>query len=97
MASIKYKKENDNSFLRPASALLNKGDNSYVWIFNPSTDTVNLRKVKVEQLTTDGYALITSGVKENEEVVTAGINSLKEGQTVKKLKPVSKTNIGGIL
>lgn len=97
MVRIKYKNENDNSFRIPASALLNKGDNSYVWIFNPSTDTVNLRKVKVEQLTTDGYALITSGVKENEEVVTAGINSLKEGQTVKKLKPVSKTNIGGIL
>jgi hypothetical protein len=40
---------------------------------------------------------ISSGLKAGELIVTAGVHSLKEGQKVQPLAPVSKTNVGGLL
>jgi hypothetical protein len=42
-------------------------------------------------------AFISSGLSAGEVIVTAGVRSLKDNQTVKPLPMVSKTNIGGLL
>ena len=97
MVTICYKNEKINSFSIPTSSLLHREGKTYVWILNPENHTVKLCVVKVAEITTDGFALVTSGLKEGDEVVTAGINTLKEGQKVKKLASLTPSNIGGIL
>lgn len=41
--------------------------------------------------------MIDQGLEEGEMVVTAGVHKLKEGMKAELLKPVSATNIGGLL
>ena len=58
---------------------------SYVWVIDEKTMTVQKRKVKTGKLTEAGV-LIEEGVKPGEWVVTAGVHTLREGQEVKILK-----------
>lgn len=85
------------SFYIPVSSVFNENGNAYVWIYNASTSEVNKRKVETGSLTGNGNIRITAGLGENESVVTAGVNSLEEAQQVQVMKPVSETNIGGLL
>ena len=41
--------------------------------------------------------IVSEGLAPGEIVVSAGVHSLKEGMEVELLKPVSKTNVGGLL
>lgn len=58
---------------------------SYIWVIDENTMTVQKRKVKTGKLTEAGV-LIQEGVKPGEWVVTAGVHTLREGQEVKILK-----------
>lgn len=58
---------------------------SYVWVIDEKTMTVQKRKVKTGKLTEAGV-LIEEGVKPGEWVVTAGVHTLREGQEVKILE-----------
>ncbi len=58
---------------------------SYIWVIDENTMTVQKRKVKTGKLTVAGV-LIEKGVKPGEWVVTAGVYTLREGQKVKILK-----------
>ena len=44
-----------------------------------------------------GNVLILSGLKGDETIVVAGVSVLNEGEKVEVIKPVSETNIGGLL
>ena len=55
------------------------------------------RPVKIRQILKDGRMVLDEGIENGEWVVTAGVHKLKEGMTVELLKPVSKTNVGGLL
>ena len=55
------------------------------------------RSVKVANLTTDGRALVSSGIADGDMIISAGTATLKEGQKVKALPEKSSTNVGGIL
>jgi RND family efflux transporter MFP subunit len=59
-------------------------DKTYVWIFDPDTDTVSSREVKTEALTEAGIRIV-EGLENGEWVATAGANYLQEGQKVKLL------------
>jgi RND family efflux transporter MFP subunit len=78
----------------PLSAILKSNDGSMVWVYN--NGKVNNRRVTVKELTSDGRAVITSGLSANELVVSAGTCSLKENEPVKPLQTASSTNIGGV-
>ncbi len=66
----------------PASALLMAEGRSFVWVVDVKAETVSRRPVEV--LRKDGGRLqIKSGIQPGERIVTAGANSLTEGQTVK--------------
>lgn len=54
---------------------------SYVWVVNQDTNTVARREVVTGNLTQVGLT-ITEGLKVGELVVTSGVNSLSENQTV---------------
>jgi RND family efflux transporter MFP subunit len=71
-----------NSILRvPASAILTKDDETFVWIVDPSASTVSLHKIAIAR--DEGGIRVTGGLSAGARVVTAGIHSLKEGQQVR--------------
>ena len=66
----------------PATALTEDNDVPAVWIVNPTTLVVTLRRVKVQRLE-PAMAFIADGLAAGDIVVTAGVNSLRNGQTVR--------------
>ncbi len=65
----------------PTGALWQQGQGSAVWVFDAANGTVAARTVQVAGL--DGNeALIVSGLQPGEEVVSAGVHMLTQGQRV---------------
>ena len=71
----------------PVSATFTDTDGkaSFVWVVDEGTGKVARREVKTGPLTNVGVEIL-SGLKPGEWVVTAGVNSLKEGQTVRLMR-----------
>ena len=66
----------------PETALLRKDGKPHVWLVDAAKGEVRL--APVETGTAAGrYLPVTSGLKEGDRVVTAGVNSLEEGQKIK--------------
>jgi RND family efflux transporter MFP subunit len=65
----------------PASAVLSKDGENFVWAVNLPASTVSLRKVDLAQ--DEGGFRVTGGLDAGTRVVTAGIHSLKQGQQVR--------------
>jgi membrane fusion protein, multidrug efflux system len=71
------------SFMRlPASALLEKNGREQVWIVDPASLKVSLRDVKILRKS-DDVVVIASGLDPAMRVVTAGVHTLVEGESVK--------------
>ncbi|MGQ9369148.1 efflux RND transporter periplasmic adaptor subunit [Azospirillum sp. ST 5-10] len=68
----------------PAAALLERDGRTRVWVVDPRSRTVALRDVRVAGRD-DGVVRIAEGLDAGVRVVTAGVHSLDEGQTVKIL------------
>lgn len=81
----------------PGSAVFHEKTSDFVWVFNSSTKKVEKRKVKISEVVSGGKAAIASGVKSGEQVVTAGVHYLIDGQEVKPIQKPSVTNVGGLL
>lgn len=82
-ASVKVEVRNGSAPLRlPLSAFFTRNDQPNVWVVDPATQTVSLRKVE-----TDGIAgnemRVKSGLESGMLVVTAGANLLEPGQKVR--------------
>ena len=95
--TIYYKPDERNLVAVPLSAVFEKDGGSAVWIYDPVSQTITQRMVEPVELHKDGVMLVSGGITAGEIVVVAGLRSLEEGQRVEPLKPVSKTNIGGLL
>lgn len=69
----------------PSAAVAAGNDGSFhVWVFDVKAGTVAKRVVKVEKL--DGAKIrITSGLKEGDKIVAAGVNFLREGMKVRPM------------
>jgi RND family efflux transporter MFP subunit len=67
-------------FMPDAAAL--SSQQSFVWVYNPSDGVVQLRAVTVSRLTSAGAA-ITSGLSAGEQIVSAGVQHLSDGQQVR--------------
>jgi len=66
----------------PATALQEADGKTRIWVIDTQSKTVAPRDVSVIRRT-DGTVVLAGGVKSGEQVVTAGVNSLKPGQAVK--------------
>ena len=66
----------------PLSALFNKNNAPAVWLVDPAASTVKLHPVKVSRYEAD-QVVIDQGLVKGNIVVTAGVNLLREGQTVR--------------
>ncbi|MEH0724255.1 efflux RND transporter periplasmic adaptor subunit [Vibrio alginolyticus] len=61
------------------------GNNDYrIWVFNPETQMLSTRSVTVSEITSNGV-VVTEGVREGEQIVSAGLSLVKEGVSVKPL------------
>jgi multidrug efflux pump subunit AcrA (membrane-fusion protein) len=65
----------------PASAILTRDGETFVWIVDPSASAVSLHKVETARAQ-DGIR-VTAGLSAGARVVTVGIHSLKDGQQVR--------------
>ena len=66
----------------PRSALLTADDRTFVWVVDETAMTVSRKPVEVADAAGETVR-ITRGVEAGTRVVTAGVNSLTEGQTIK--------------
>ena len=87
----------ENQLSVAAPAVFHEKTSTYVWIYNPLTSKVEKRKVEIGLDGPQGRINIISGVNNGEQVVTAGVHYLVEGQKVQPIKKPSVTNIGGLL
>lgn len=94
---LRYKDKESMLTIIPLSAIFGDNEHSSVWIYNKETGTVSARVVKPLEVKTNGTVVISEGIKPGDIIVTAGANSLHEGQIVEPLPAVSSTNIGGLL
>ncbi len=93
----KKTKESDLTLI-PLSAVFNNDvGEATVWIYNANTQTISARTVELEDIQRDGMTIVSQGLKVGEQIVVAGVHSLKEGTKVVPLPAKTKTNIGGLL
>jgi multidrug efflux system membrane fusion protein len=72
----------------PLSAVTAENDQSYVWVVDPDSSTVQQRQVQLGAFTQDNVPVL-SGLLGTEWVVVAGVLMLHEGQVV---RPVDRAN-----
>jgi RND family efflux transporter MFP subunit len=65
----------------PLSALFEKGSSPAVWAFDQQSGSAKLKPVSVARYEAD-TVVISSGLAKGDTVITAGINTLREGQKV---------------
>ncbi len=95
VVTLNFEVEDENLLLIPLSAVTQRDDKSMVWVY--SDGSVTARPITISEIKSNGTAVITEGLSQGEMVISAGINSLSEGQKVTPLEAASKTNIGGVL
>lgn len=90
--------DNSNmSYLVPSSAIFLKENKPYVWIYDNVSSTVSAHEVTTGELTANNSIEVKSGITGNEDIVTAGVHYLFEGQKVKKMEQFTPSNIGNKL
>lgn len=97
MVTIRYKVEDTRTVSLPLTSVFESDSRSMVWVYDPTSETVSARPVTLVQILTDGTAVVSAGLAVGEIVLSAGTHSVKEGEKVKLLPPVSPTNVGGML
>lgn len=98
MVTIYCHTENENTLSIPTGAILQKDERTYVFVYQPSDNTVHSREVTLQRLLSNGSSLVTSDqLKPGELIVSSGVHYIKDGETVKPLPRITKTNIGGLL
>ena len=60
----------------PAAAIMDKGGSPAVWVFDPARQRASLRPVRIEAWRGDGQAVVSDGLAQGDQVVTAGASLL---------------------
>lgn len=81
----------------PLNAVFYEDDKSFVWIYNTTDSTVSKKEIITNGIASDGNIRVSRGLTGEEVIVVAGVNVIKENQKVTPIKPVSETNVGGLL
>lgn len=89
--------QQNNQLSIASSSVFHEKGSIYVWIFNANTQKVEKRKIEISLNGAQGRVYVTSGLKQGEQVVTAGVHYLIDGQKVKPVETPSLTNVGGLL
>lgn len=83
--SLEVNKKTVGDLTVPTTAIVTEaGQNHHVFVYNPKTESVEKRSVKVGRLVAAGV-VVKKGLKPGEEIVIRGSNRLEEGMKVKVL------------
>jgi RND family efflux transporter MFP subunit len=93
---IECKKEK-KSILISSDAVLEKNNSTYVWLYNPSEQSIKLREVVIASLKPEGELEVIKGLSDGDQIIASGVHALFEGQKVKPITKRSATNVGGLL
>jgi multidrug efflux system membrane fusion protein len=77
----------ESTFQVPATAIFHHGREPAVWVIRPNDSTLELRPVTVSSYG-GSTTLVTAGLKENDNVVLAGVHTVYAGQQVRPVKPL---------
>lgn len=94
---ITYNQLQETCYEIPVSSLFERNGKHYVWLFISEDQPVKAKEVEVGEMKRDGYIVITKGLHEKDKIITAGVQSLKEGMKVKPLETPAASNVGGLL
>ncbi|SMF40563.1 efflux RND transporter periplasmic adaptor subunit [Pseudogulbenkiania subflava] len=70
----------------PLSALLDQDGRHYVWVIDPKSHKVGRREVSVQGIDAS-VARVSGALRAGEQVVSAGVHLLRDGQQVRLLQP----------
>jgi multidrug efflux pump subunit AcrA (membrane-fusion protein) len=71
----------------PATAIFHQGSKPAVWVVRPKDSTLELRVVTTNRYD-DRTASVTSGLREGEQVVLAGVHTVYAGESVHPVAPL---------
>lgn len=97
MVTINLKSENSNKVSIPLAAIFEVNGKPTVWVYDAEGDKVSARNIRLSEIPNDGTAIVSEGLNPGEQVVSAGVYALSDGDKVKLLPEVSSTNVGGLL
>ncbi len=92
-----YKSNGEMKTSIPSSSLFYDQQKTYVWIYNSGSQTIQKQEIKVNNILSDGRIEVLSGIKQGDQIITAGVHHLSEGQKVEPIHKPGKSNIGGLL
>lgn len=95
--TVEYAPEDNALTVVPVAAVFEKNGKAQVWIYDELSGCVKSRDVVPGKILKTGQMVIREGLQAGEKVVSAGVHRLKEEMKVRLLKPVSRTNVGGLL
>lgn len=95
---IEHKRSQSDSTIQvPLTSIFRKDNKTKLWVYNKNSGTVSARLVNTGKVMDHGSIEIINGLSSDETIVSAGANYLFEGQKVKKMEGLSKSNIGNKL
>ena len=97
IVTIAYKPQSTGLVSIPITAVFEVDDQPTVWVCDTTVLTVNARKIKIDGVTNDGRVIVSGGLQAGEQVVSAGVRFLSDGDSVKLLAKPGKSNVGGLL
>ena len=95
--TLHYKEKESMLTQIPVNAIFGDSEHSAVWVYDKENKIVSARTITLMEVKTNGTVVVSDGLKPGEIIVSAGVNSLEEGQSVELLPTVTSTNIGGLL
>ncbi|MBR1377708.1 MAG: efflux RND transporter periplasmic adaptor subunit [Bacteroidaceae bacterium] len=97
MVYVNITDDSSSNVMIPATAIFDHAGNQNVYVYDKKSSTVKSRSVKVKRLHRNGNAEVSEGLAAGDEVVTAGVHHITDGQKVTPLPASSTSNIGGLL
>ena len=94
--AFRNKSSEDGSFVIPMHCIFEKGSKSYVWVVDKDS-TVIARQVEVLSAGDGGNVVVKGNIGTDDNVVSAGVNSLREKEKVKIIGEPAVSNVGGLL
>jgi len=77
---------NVKSVMVPGDAIFHKNEKAFVWVYNEKSSKVISQAIVVDKIENNGLVSVKSGLLGNEYIVTAGVYSLTEAQSVRILQ-----------
>lgn len=88
--------QSDGGYNLPLHAVVNRDGKTGVWVL-AADSTVTLKNVIFSGVDKSGMAIIESGISPDDRIISAGVNSLHEGEKVTVIEGCSATNVGGMI